>query len=102
MNLTSKKWNQGNISMNAFGMQRKQAAHDVTVKTPAGRLFDQTCVNGAPGWLPAGSARLSYADSGHNELNALWVENETALALFQDSSLETIWTTTLMMDRTRT
>ncbi|MFC1706574.1 hypothetical protein ACFL59_07090 [Planctomycetota bacterium] len=96
MRLSNKRWNQGNVDQNPFAMQRQQATHRVQIDAPAMWLFERACLAGQPGWLPAGSMQLSYSESGKDELNALWSENETGPALFQKPGLRTFWTTTLL------
>jgi hypothetical protein len=94
MKPNSKQWNQGNVEQSPFAMQRRQATHRVVIDAPAGWVFERACLAGQPGWLPAGSLRLSYAESGQDEKNALWSESETGPAVFQRPGLETVWTTT--------
>ena len=94
MKLSSKQWNQGNVDQNPFTMQRRRAAHRVVIDAPVGRVFERACLAGQPGWLPAGSLRLPYSESGQDEKNAVWSESETGPAVFQRPDLETIWTTT--------
>jgi len=94
MKSSSKKWNQGNVEQYPYTMQRRRAAHRVVIDAPVGRVFERACLAGQPGWLPAGSPRLSYSESGQDEKNAVWSESETGPAVFQRPDLETTWTTT--------
>jgi len=96
MRLNRKQWNQGDLNQNPFVMQRTHTTHRVLIDAPVARLFERACLAGQPGWLPVGSARLSYSDSGKDEKNALWSESETGPALFRKPALRTFWTTTLL------
>lgn len=101
MRLNGKKWNQGDMSLNSFSMERRCASHQVVINETAGRLFERVCLTGQPGWMPARSMGLAYSDSGLNEEGALWSEQETAAALFGQQELETYWSTTLLHARGR-
>jgi len=94
MNLSGKKWNQGDLDQNPVAMQREQANHEVVIDAPVGRVFERACVAGQPGWLRAGSVRLAYTETGSNEKDALWLDSETGPDVFRQPHLETYWTTT--------
>ena len=96
MRLSSKQWNQGNLALNPFEMQRVSATHEQRIDAPALRAFQRACEAGQPGWLPGGAVQLRYSDSGHDEPNALWAEDETGPALLQTPGLRTFWSTTLI------
>ena len=74
MALSSRNWNQGDLAKNPFPMDRERATHRRHVAAPVARVFELGCFAGQPGWLPAGSTRLIFAEdpsfhtySIHNE-----------------------------------
>ncbi len=94
MKLSNKQWNQGNLALNPFAMQRQRAVHQVQLNAPVAQLFERACLSGQPGWLPVEGIRLTDSDTGCDVKNVLWSESETGETLFQSPGLQTFWTTT--------
>lgn len=95
MQLNRKQWNQGKLELNPFAMERRRAVHRMRLDAPADQLFQAACLTGQPGWLSAGSVRLTCSESGRDEPKAIWSESGTGEALFLQPGLRTIWTTTI-------
>ena len=94
MQLSNKRWNQGDLDLNSFPMQRERATHQVRIDMPVERLFALACLTGQPGWLAAGSVCLIYSEGGKDEVRAIWSDSDTGVALLQRSEQPTFWTTT--------
>ena len=92
--LSSRKWNQGNLDQNPFPTQRERAASRLRIDAPVGHLFERACLAGPPAWLATESLGLVCTESGHDEANALWWDDETGPALLRREGLRTFWTTT--------
>ena len=58
MNVSGKRWNQGNLSLNPFAPRREEASHQVRIAAPAGHVFERAFLGQRPGWLP--SPQLAY------------------------------------------
>ena len=96
MRLNSTKWNQGDMSLNSFSMDRRCATHQVHLDDAPVHVFQDVCLAGQPGWMPAGAMSLACSHSDLNEEGALWTERESAAALFGEQETETFWSITML------
>ena len=94
MRLSRKHWNQGHLARSPSGSDHQRVTHRIALGAPADRLFERACLAGLPGWRSAGAARLSFSESGHDEVDAVWSEGETGRVLFPSVGPQTFWTTT--------
>ncbi len=91
-----RKWNQGDVTLNDFDMQRERAALTVPVSLPADELFRRACGAARPAWMPDGAMQLRRSTSGRDEPEAMWREETTGPALLGQPGLAAHWMTTVL------